>query len=93
MNRSELMKHIGSIEQIGGIKDFTFNEGKSKGVRAIEIDTGNVRFTILPDRGMDISQAYYKSMSVSWISKTGVVSPAYYEKDGKIFSEASLAVL
>jgi hypothetical protein len=28
MNRSELMKHIGSIEQIGGIKDFTFNEGK-----------------------------------------------------------------
>lgn len=24
-------------------------------------------------------------MSVSWISKTGVVSPAYYEKDGKNF--------
>ncbi len=83
MDRKELMKHIGSVEQIGGIRDFTFNDGKEKGVRAIEINTGKVRITVLPDRCMDIAQAYYKGTAVSWLSKTGITAPAFYEKDGK----------
>lgn len=85
MKKSELIKYIGSVEQIGGMRDFTFNEGKAKGVRAIEFNTGNVRFTVLIDRGMDIAQAHYKNTPVSWVSKTGIVSPAYYEKDGRNF--------
>ncbi len=82
MKRNELLKHIGSVEQIGGIKDYTFNDGKAKGVRAIEVNTGNLRFTILPDRCMDIAQAYYKGNAVSWLSKAGITAPGYYEKDG-----------
>lgn len=82
MNRQELLKHVGSVEQIGGIRDFTFNDGKSKGVRAIEINTGKVRFTVLPDRCMDIAQAEYKGTPVSWISKTGISSPYHYDKNG-----------
>lgn len=82
MKKEELLKHIGSIEQVGGIRDFTFNDGKSKGVRAIEVNTGNFRFTVLPDRCMDIAQAYYKGTAISWISKTGITAPQYYEKDG-----------
>ena len=54
MNKLELLKRIGSIEQIGGIRDITYNEGRAKGVRVIEVNTGEVRFSILPDRGMDI---------------------------------------
>jgi len=83
VERKELLKHIGSVEQIGGIRDFTLNEGKEKGVRAIEINTGRIRFTVLPDRCMDIAQAYYKENAVSWLSKTGITAPSFYEKDGK----------
>ncbi len=83
MNKKELLKHIGSVEQIGGIRDFTINDGKAKGVRAIEVNTGVLRFVIVPDRCMDIAQGYYKEHSVSWLSKTGIVAPAYYDKDGK----------
>ena len=59
MDKKELLKHIGSIEQIGGIKDYTINDGKAKGVRAIEINTGKLSFTILPDRCMDVAQAFF----------------------------------
>ncbi len=83
MDKKTLLKYVGSVEQIGGIKDYTFNDGKQKGVRAIEINTGEVCFTVLPDRCMDVAQAFYKSKSVSWISKTGITSPYMYEKDGK----------
>lgn len=83
MNKKELLKHVGSVEQIGGIRDFTINDGKAKGVRGIEVNTGVLRFVILPDRCMDIAQAYYKEHAVSWVSKTGITAPTYYEKDGK----------
>jgi len=83
MTKHELLKHIGSVEQIGGIRDFTFNDGKAKGVRAIEINTGKIRFTVLPDRCMDIAQAELEGQSVSWISKTGITHPAYYDKENQ----------
>lgn len=85
MNKSELLKYIGSVEQIGGIRDFSFNEGKAKGVRAIEINTGKLCLTVLTDRCLDIAQAFYEGKAVSWISKTGITSPYLYEKDGKNF--------
>ena len=83
MNRKELLKRVGSVEQIGGIRDYTFNDGKAKGVRAIEVNTGNLRFTVLPDRCMDIAQASFKGQAISWLSKTGITAPEYYEKDDK----------
>lgn len=83
MNRQELLKRIGSVEQVGGIREFTFNSGKERGVRAIEINTGKIRFTVLPDRCMDVAQAYYKGQAVAWFSKTGITAPAFYEKDEK----------
>ena len=83
MTRQELLRRVGSVEQIGGIRDVTFNDGKAKGVRAIEVNTGLLRFTVLPDRCMDIAQADYRGTALSWISKTGVTAPTYYEKDGK----------
>ena len=83
MTKKELLQVVGSVEQIGGVRDFTFNDGKMKGVRAIEINTGKVRLTVLADRCMDIAQAYYKGEAVAWLSKTGITAPQYYEKDGK----------
>lgn len=82
MTRKELLKHIGSVEQIGGIKDFTFNDGRAKGVRGIEINTGKIRFIVLPDRCMDIANAYYKENAVSWVSKTGITSSYFYDRVG-----------
>ena len=79
MNKKELLKHVGSVEQIGGIKDYILNDGKSKGVRAIEVNTGKVRFVVLPDRCLDIAQAYYKEHAISWISKTGITAPHFYD--------------
>lgn len=81
MERQEKCKYFGSIEQIGGIKNYTFNDGRAKGVQAIEIDTGTLRLTVLPDRCMDIAQANYRGTAISWISKTGIVAPQYYEKE------------
>lgn len=83
MNKSELLKRVGSIEQLGGIREFVFSDGRARGVRGIEVNAGDLRFTVIPDRCLDIAHASYKGKPVSWISSTGVTSPTSYEKDGR----------
>lgn len=84
--KRELMKRVGDISQLAGARLSTLEYGKAKGVAAVDVKTGSgLGFTILPDRGMDIAWADYKGMALSYISKTGVVSPAFYDFDGLEF--------
>ncbi|MFL2124382.1 aldose 1-epimerase family protein [Marinilactibacillus psychrotolerans] len=74
---------MGDLKQIAGIKDYTFNEGKAKHVRALELySSGGLELTVLPDRGMDIVSLKYKGINISYLSKTGIVSPEYFSEDG-----------
>ena len=83
LTKTEILKRVGDISQIAGATKFTYGEGKAKGTDAIEVKTGGgLRFVILTDKGMNIAYAELGGTPFSYISKTGVVSPAHYdEKD------------
>jgi hypothetical protein len=83
LNKQEIFKRIGDISQLGGIKKYIFSDGVSSGMRAIDIKTpGGLDLTILPDRGMDISNFFYKSIPLCWKSSTRETSPSYYNNSG-----------
>ncbi len=74
---------IGHMSQVAGLRRYEFAEGKAKGVEAVEVHTGSgLEFTVLPGRGMDIAWTSYRGVPLSYMSKTGVVSPVYYESSG-----------
>ncbi|MEE1047144.1 MAG: aldose 1-epimerase family protein [Clostridia bacterium] len=74
---------IGSMSQLAGIRRYEFAEGKAKGIETAEIHTGSgLQLTVLPGRGMDIAWTNYRGIPLSYMSKTGIVSPAYYESNG-----------
>jgi hypothetical protein len=78
-----LIEHAGSISQIGGLKRYILNDGKARGVEAVDVNTGaGLSFTVLPGRGMDIAWASYKGVPLAYMSKTGIVSSGYYENEG-----------
>ncbi len=75
-----LQRHVGDISQIAGLKRYALSEGKAKGIDAVDIKTGSgLNFTVLPGRGMDIAWAEFQGIPFGYISKTGIVSPNYYE--------------
>ena len=83
ISREEIQQRIGDISQLGGIKYYEMTDGVSKGVRAIDIKSPcGLDFTVLPDRGMDISGLSYNSTPIAWRSATGETSPVYYESRG-----------
>ncbi len=74
---------IGNISQIAGLKHYEFTDGKAKGVEAVDVRTGTgFGFTVLPGRGMDIAWTEYRGVPINYMSKTGIVSPSYYESSG-----------
>lgn len=82
MTKKEVLEHFGSVEQIGGIKEYTFSSGRADGVRAIEVNTGLIRFTILPGKCMDIVNCEAYGTPVAWVSKAGISDASHYEHDG-----------
>ena len=79
-SHKELERRVGNISQIGGTRHYELIEGRSKGVSAIEVNTGSgFCFTVLPDRGLDISRATYKGINLVYRTPNGEVNPAFYE--------------
>ncbi|MHB1001395.1 MAG: aldose 1-epimerase family protein [Armatimonadota bacterium] len=81
--KDELLSKVGDISQIGGVRLIDLSDGVERGVRAAEFRTGSgLNFTVLIDRGLDISTAEYNGQSLAWKSSIGDKSPAYYEEPG-----------
>ena len=76
--KEELMKKTGNLSQVCGIREFTFNSGRAKGVDAIDVDAGDLKFTVLSSRCLDIGQASYKGFPFGYISKSGLRAPEYF---------------
>jgi galactose mutarotase-like enzyme len=52
-------------------------------MRATDINTGSgLRYTVLPDRAMDISLASYKGINLVYLTSNGETHPAFYEPEG-----------
>ena len=81
--KSELIARVGDVSQVGGVRHIELSDGVERGVRAIEFRTGSgLDFTVLVDRGFDISTATFNGRPLMWRSSTQDVSPTYFEEPG-----------
>jgi len=76
------MKMLYGEKQFWDVKRYALTEGHAKGVRCIDVDLGDLAFTLLEDRCLDIYSVKYKGRQVTWLSKNGVVAPTYYDPEG-----------
>ena len=65
--------------QVGGIESYVFADGaggEAFGTRALLVNTGGgLRYRLLPDRGLDIDQAFFNQHSLAFLSHKGVIRP------------------
>jgi hypothetical protein len=88
-SREELLRKTGNLSQVCGMEEFTFNSGRAKGVDAIDVNAGDLKFTVLNTRCLDIGQASYKGIPFAYLSKSGLRSPEYFVEDkGKGFLDS-----
>lgn len=79
MNR----EHISNESVLLDVRRMTVAEGKGKGTDLFRItNMAGLDFDVLIDRCMGIGQLRVDGQLISYTSETGIVHPAYYEKDG-----------
>ena len=85
-DKRQLLRYVGDLSQVSGIKEYTLTSGKAKGVKAFDVKTGSgLEFTVLADRCLDISGLSFNGINCSYLSKTGIVSPEFYNEHDKGF--------
>ena len=81
--KEELLARVGDISQVGGVTQKVLDSGAERGVRAIDFRTGlGFDFTVLADRGLDISMCTFNGQPLNWRAACGDKSPAFYEEPG-----------
>ncbi len=77
MTELERQGYIGNPAQLFTLRRVTMTEGRAKGTDILEVCTaGGLSVDILPDAGLDIGQARFRGINMSWMSKNGYDSPA-----------------
>jgi len=79
----EMSAYVGDLRALFGMKEYRFTEGKARGLRAIDLNNGNgLSLTLLADKCLDIPYLSFRGYNMGFVSKTGVVGPAYYTESG-----------
>lgn len=76
-------RKIGNAEQLLKAREIIFCGGKDNGLRAVELDNGLIRCTVLRDRCLDIADLSHRGVNIGFISKNGVVAEPY--EFGRVF--------
>jgi hypothetical protein len=83
LSAGDVRRYCGSLQQVAGVRRFTYSEGKATGLDAVELRTGSgLRYVVLPGRGMDIGMADYCGIPLAFYSEVGDANPNYFEPVG-----------
>lgn len=78
--KKELLKRVGSISQIAGVRKVEFKEGFQKGIEAAEFRCGTgFNFTVALDRAMDITIAEFCGKSLEFRTSCEETTPYIYD--------------
>lgn len=80
--RKELLRRVGGLAQVAGVRLITLGDGNERGVRVLEFRTGTgFTFEVLVDRAMDIGHCELAGKAIGWESGVGFGGPWYGEYD------------
>lgn len=82
-SKEELVRRVGGMHQLAGVRQYTLSDGPERGVRALRLyNAAGLDLEVLADRGMDIGGAALRGIPLTWLSPSAFPHPAYYEPQG-----------
>lgn len=88
MKNADLLKRLGNLDQICGIRESEILTGPGKGTHIAEFhNAAGLRFTVVPDHCMDIYDLSYKGTNISFLSRNGLRSPGSFVPAASEFSQ------
>ncbi len=80
-NKQGLLRRIGGLEQVAGVRLVTLGDGAERGVRVLEFRTGSgFEFDVIVDRAFDIGRCEINGKALGWQSGVGYKGPWFAEQ-------------
>lgn len=84
----ELLKQLGNIDQIAGVRESKLIRGRGQDIQLAEFyNNAGLRFSVVPDRCMDLYDLSYKGVNLAFHSKNGLTSPQSFNAMDGEFAE------
>ena len=81
-SRTELLRRIGRLDQVAGVRLVILDDGLGRGVRILEFRTGSgFSFDVVVDRCFDVGRCEMNGRPLNWQANAGIVGPWFYEND------------
>ncbi|NEG88861.1 aldose 1-epimerase family protein [Bifidobacterium aerophilum] len=80
--RADMLAHMGSLQQAAYTRPIEYQEGRSHGLRGIEVKNGPLRFMSMSDRALDIAQIEYRGENLTFLSKPGLNGRNQFDTNG-----------
>ena len=76
LTRMELLRRVGDLNQVFGIRPVVSGGGKTQGMRCLELDNGGgLRLTVAESKAMDLLQLSWKGINLGFETKAGLHAP------------------
>ncbi|HEY9593027.1 MAG TPA: DUF4432 family protein, partial [Spirochaetia bacterium] len=79
-----LERRVGNARQLGGIRHVELADGRGRGTRCLQVDTGEggLSFTVVADRGLDIADCTFRGTNLVYHTPGGIAHPSYSDPAG-----------
>ena len=85
-----MKKKIGHLDQAAFVRPITYQDGRAKGLDALQFYNGVLDFTVLKNRCMDIGDMRYKGMNMTFLAKSGLMAPQIFDLDNCLDQQSGL---
>lgn len=83
MSEKQLHALVGSMQQIASVRPVTYREGRAAGMNAVEVQNGPMRYVVMLDKCLDISELNYKGVNFHFLSKPGLMGRNHFDTNGR----------
>lgn len=79
MNKREVLRRTGHINQLCGVRELQCTSGKAAGMRLLQVhNAAGLDFTVIPDKCMDIYDFRFRGINCAFQTKNGLVGSQWY---------------
>lgn len=82
MTEKQLHAMVGSMQQMASVRPVMFREGRAAGLNAVEVQNGPMRYVVMVDKCLDISELNYKGINFHFLSKPGLMGRNHFDTNG-----------
>lgn len=81
-DRKEVIRFVGNMQQLMYVRPVTFEEGRARGMKAFEVKNGPLKFSVMADKCLDITDVSFCGHNMSFLAKPGLMGRNHFDTNG-----------